>query len=126
MKTFRRLDQHAEAFLFSHFLGQILSRIRGGTSGDFFRCTGHDKITALISSFRSQIDDIVGTLDDVHVVFDNHDGMSAADQCIESLEQFLDVVEMKSGSRLIEHENGWLCLFDAQEISQLDTLVFTS
>ena len=69
---------------------------------------------------------MVGTLDDIEVVLDDDNGVPPADKGIEGFQEFLDVVEMKPGSRFVEHENSRLAFFDAEEISQLYTLVFAS
>ncbi len=31
-----------------------------------------NEVTALVTSFRTEVDDIVGTLDDIKVMFDNY------------------------------------------------------
>ena len=60
---------------------------------------------------------MVGTLDDIHVMLDDDNGVSAADQGIEGFQQLLDVVEMQTGSRLVEYEDGRGRFLDAEEIS---------
>jgi hypothetical protein len=69
---------------------------------------------------------MVGTLDDLHVVFDDQDGVSPADQGIKGVQEFLDVVEVEAGGRFVEDEEGGFCFLLSDEISQFDTLVLTT
>jgi len=69
---------------------------------------------------------VVGAFDDIHVVFDDDQRMSPTDEGIESFQQFLDVMEMQASRRFVEHEDGRLCLFDAEEVRQFHALVFSS
>ena len=66
---------------------------------------------------------MVGPFDHVHIMLDDHDRMSLGDQGVEGLEQGLDVVEMKSGRRLVEYENRRLLFLVAEEVSQFYPLV---
>ena len=66
---------------------------------------------------------MVGAFDDIHVVFDDDQRMSPTDEGIESFQQFLYVMEMQACGRFIEHEDGRLCLFDAEEVRQFHALV---
>ena len=59
-------------------------------------------------------------------MFNDDDGMSASEQCVEGFHEFLDVVEVQTGGWFVEDKQGWLYFFDAQEVGQFDTLVFTS
>ena len=69
---------------------------------------------------------MVGTLHYVEVVLDDDDGMTTADERAEGFQQLLDVVEVLAGGRFVEYEDGRRCLLDAEEVSQLHTLVFTT
>jgi len=71
-------------------------------SGDLLGSAGHDDPTTGVTAFRTKVNDMIGSLDDVHVVFDHNDGMSGIDQPIQTFKQALDVSEMKSGSGLVE------------------------
>ena len=92
--------------VFEQFLFQELSGVGRCAGSHFFRRSSYDKATSFVSSFRSEVDDIVGTLDDIHVVLDDDNRVSPVDECFESLKQFLDVVEMQSCCRLVEDEDG--------------------
>ena len=69
---------------------------------------------------------MVGAFDDIHVVFDDDQRMSPTDEGIESFQQFLYVMEMQACGRFVEHEDGRLRLFDAEEVRQFHALVFSS
>ena len=69
---------------------------------------------------------MVGAFDDIHVVFDDDQRMSTTDEGVESFQQFLYVMEMQACGRFVEHEDGRLRLFDAEEVRQFHALVFSS
>ena len=56
---------------------------------------------------------MVGTFDDIHIVFDNNNGMSPVYQLIEWFEQRIDIMEVQSGSRLVKYEYGRILAFAA-------------
>ena len=82
----------------------------------FARCSLEYDLSTTITSLGSEINDPVGTLDHVHIVFDDYYRVSALDQSIESGEQFIDVVEMQTRSRLVEDEHHSPCRVFAQHI----------
>ena len=84
-----------------HFVLQKLSSITVSTLCHLFRCACHHHITACLSAFGAEVDDVVGTLDDVHVVFDDDEGVATGNQGIEGIEEFLDVVEMQAWSPVV-------------------------
>lgn len=63
-------------------------------------------MSARFSPFRADVDHVVGAFDDVHVVLDDKDGVSPLQQRIEGFEQGFYVVEMESGGRFVENEEG--------------------
>src|ERR1700687_1746168 len=84
-------------------LAQELPGMRCGGSGDFLgRTLGHD-LAAAIAPLGSEIDYIVGGLDDVEVVLDHDNRVAAVGEAAQHREQFLDVVEMQAGSRLVKN-----------------------
>ncbi len=70
--------------------------------GDLLRCTGTDNLASLCPSFRSKVDDKVCGLDDIQVMFNDHDRIAGLYQAIENIEQLLDVVEMKTSGGFIQ------------------------
>jgi ABC-type multidrug transport system fused ATPase/permease subunit len=69
------------------------------TPGTFFAF-----LTALIAAFGPQIDYVIRTLDDFHVVLYDNDRIPHVNQGVETIHQFGDVIEMESGGGLIEDE----------------------
>ena len=84
--------------------------------GNFFWRSGADKGTATIAAVRTEVDDIIGTFDDVHVVFNDDNGMSTLYERIERLQQSVYVVEVQAGGRLVEDKHGGLLPFLSDEV----------
>src|SRR6185369_433553 len=76
--------------------------MRCSVADDLFRRAGGDDLAAAVPTFRTQIDDPVGGLDDVEVVLDHDDRVAVVAQAMQHLEQLLDVVEVQSRRRLVE------------------------
>lgn len=70
--------------------------------------SGPKKISALVSAFGSELDDVVGGGDDVGVVLYYDDGVAAVEEGTEGGEEFLDVVEVEAGGGLVEDEEDGL------------------
>ncbi|MBP5300072.1 MAG: hypothetical protein J6Y80_01580 [Victivallales bacterium] len=56
----------------------------------------------MVAALGSQVDEIVGGLDDIEVVFDDEDGVSLVAQFGEDLEELLDVGEVEAGGRFVQ------------------------
>ena len=69
---------------------------------------GHDDLPAGVAAFRAQIDDVIGGLDDVHVVLDEDHRVPGIDELIQRHEQALDVGQVQAGRRLVEDVDGVL------------------
>ena len=91
MRKFFQIRQFYDIFYENslHFVLQELSCVAVGTLRHLFGGACHHHIATSLSSFGTQVDDVVGTFDDVHVVLDDEDGVSAADEGVEGIEQFL-------------------------------------
>ena len=105
---------------------QDLSCIAEGTLGYLFGSAGDDEIAAFCTTFRTKVDDVVGTLDDVEVVLDDEDSMTAGDEGIEGGEEFLDVVEVETCGWFVEDEEGRFCFLLTEIGGELDALVLTA
>ena len=73
---------------------QELPRIRLFACRYLLRSATYYELSATVTTFRTYIDDIVCTLDDFHIVFDDEYSMPARDERIERLHQSLDIVEV--------------------------------
>ena len=94
--------------------------------GDLFGCACGKEVAACVTAFRTEVDDVVGTLDDLQVVLDDDDGVAATDKGIKGCKQLLDVVEMQASRRFVEDENGGLVLLHSQIVCKLDALVLAT
>ena len=54
------------------------------------------------SSLGTEVDDVVGTLDDIHIVFHHQYRMSESEQAVEGGKKVTDVMEVKSGGGFVE------------------------
>ena len=60
--------------------------------GNFLRSAAPHNISALITAFRSQINNIISRLNDIHVVFDNEHRIALVHKLVEHPEQFLNII----------------------------------
>ena len=67
----------------------------------FWRSLGNN-LSAAIAGFRAEINQPVGTLDDVEVVFNDNDGMARIHEALENLQQHAHVVEVQAGGGFVE------------------------
>ena len=74
---------------------------------DLLRRSLRHELASLIPCARAEIDDPVGGLDHVQVVFHHQNGMSRVDQALEHLQQHPHVFEMQARRGLIEQEQRW-------------------
>ena len=77
--------------LYPQLLTQELSGKACLAGSYFFRSSGYNEIAALVAAFRTEVDDIVGTLDDIQIVLNHYQRMAPFYQGIEGMEQALDV-----------------------------------
>ena len=105
---------------------QKLPRIACSASGYFFRCTYRYDISAFVSAFRSEVDYIIGTFDNIHIMFDDDNAVSPSDECVEGIQQLADVVEVQSGGWFVKNKQGRVGFLLTQVECQLHTLVFAT
>ena len=67
------------------------ARVRTAVHDDLLRSPGCDQIPSLISSIRPEVNNIVGGLDDIKVVFDHDNGIALIDQEVQNMEEFLNI-----------------------------------
>ena len=106
----------AEATLGMQLLLEELPRVAGSVCSHLLGCTRGNDSSAPFAPFRTQVDDVVGTLDDIEVVLDDDNAMTALQQGLKGLQQLLDVVEMESGGGLVKDEEGGVGLLLAQVV----------
>ena len=54
----------------------------------------------------AEVDDVVGALDEVEVVFDDDDGVACIHQLLQYLDEAVDISHVEAGSRLVEDIHG--------------------
>lgn len=81
----------------------IFSGVGYRALGHFLRRSARNHGSAAVSALRSDINNIVRRLDDIQIVFDDNDGISALGQAVQNLHQFVDIRKMKSRRRLVEN-----------------------
>ena len=93
---------------------------------DFLWCAGADDVTTFLATFRTNVDDVVGTLDDIHVVLNDENRVTTLNEGVEGMQQTLNVVEMKSCGWLVEDEKCFILFLQRDVIGKLDTLILTA
>jgi hypothetical protein len=71
---------------------------------DLFGRANADNFAAVISCFRSKIDNPIGGLNYFQIVLDHNERVAGRDQPLKNLEQHRDIVEVQTGGRLVENE----------------------
>ena len=106
--------------------GQNLTRVALLHCGNLFGASlGHHR-SAAVSAFGTHIDDPVGTLDHVQIVFDHNDRVPLIHQTVEDIEQLAHIVEVQASCRLIEHVQRGAGRPSAQLGGQFDPLGLTA
>ena len=67
-----------------------------------FRCTGCDDLSACISSFRPEIDDMVCRLDHIQIMLYHNDGILLFYEVIKDGYEFTYVMKVQTCRRLVE------------------------
>ena len=88
--------------------------------------TRGDDLAAVFTALWTDIDDVVGTFDDLDIMLDDDKRMTALEQPVEGLEQYVDVVEMQPCRRFVEDKQRRLRLFLRQEPRELDALILAA
>lgn len=78
----------------------------GVAGSNFFWRSRADNRAAPGATFRPQVDDPVGGLDDIQIMFNDHYGIALVAQAVKYLQQEFDVVKMQAGRRFIEYVQG--------------------
>ena len=87
-----------------------------------FRGAFHNNFSTARTAFRSEIDDVVGGLDDVRVVLDHQHRIAQFDESVQDVEQTLDVGEVEAGGGLVEQIEGSARTAPGEFLRKLDAL----
>jgi len=108
-------------------LSQESARVRCFALGNLFRCATGDELASFVTTFRTEVDDIVGRLDNVEIVFDDDNRVTVVHQSIQAFQQSIDVRKMQSRCWLVENiQIVFATLKFSQLCCQLDALGFAS
>ena len=83
-------------------LFEVLSCIRILIFSYLLRCSATHNRSAAGTALRPKINDVVGSLYNVHIVFDNDNGIARVNETLKHLYEFMNIGGMKSGCGLIE------------------------
>ena len=72
------------------------------TLGYLFGGACGKNLSAVTPTLRTDVDDVVGKLDDIEVVLDDDDGIAAIDEFLQHIHQDADVLEMQTRGGLVE------------------------
>ena len=110
------------AMLFRKHRRKVLTRFRLLAFCNLFRCTSRNNFTAVDTRIRAQIDNPVGALDHIQVVFDNHDAIAEATQAIQAVHKLADIFKVQARRRFVKQVKRLTCTRAAQFRGNLDTL----
>src|SRR4051812_24429938 len=105
---------------------QVSSGVRRLHACDLLRRAHRDDRSAILAAFGPQIDDEVGRLDHVQIVLDHEERVPGLEQLPESRQELRDVVEMKTGRRLVENVQQPLSAVRREVRRDLDPLRLTA
>src|SRR5581483_2629890 len=81
---------------------------------------------AILAAFGAEVDDPIRVADHIQVVLDDDDRVAQVCKAVQHVEQFLDVVKVQAGSRLVQQVKSLAGLPFAQLARQLDALGLTA
>ena len=68
---------------------------------ELLRGSFKNDLTTIESGFWSDLDNVVGILNNIGLMLDNKEGIADIDEAVKDGEKFLNVAEMKSGCGLV-------------------------
>ena len=74
-----------------------------------------DNLATCLATLGTEVDDVVGNLDDIEVVFDNDNRISLIHQLIQNANQTANILEMQARGRLIKNVERTAC-FSLREL----------
>ena len=97
-----------------------------GLQCDFFRWTRGQDLSAGFPPVGSEVDDVIGALDDIEVVFDDKHCISLVDQPLKQLDQLAHIRQVESRGGFIEKVEGPSGGSLGEFSRELDTLGFSA
>ena len=91
----------------SYSLFEILSQVFCSVAlfvfGDIGRSTFGNHPATLFSTLGTEVDNVVGNLDDIEVVLDDDNRIALVYQLVKYFDKAADILEMEARSRLVEN-----------------------
>ena len=81
---------------------------------DVFRGTLRHNLTPRTPALGSKVNDVVGIVDKVEMMLDDHNHVTRIDQSMQDTNQFFNIREMEAGGGLVQDEAG--LFFSANEL----------
>ena len=78
------------------------------------------------AAFGAEVDDVVGSTDDMEVVLDDEDAVAKVDEPAEGTEENGDVTCVEAGGGFIEDEEGVLLMLHGDVVGELESLVLAA
>ena len=70
------------------------------------RCPSRYDVSTLCTRTRTDIDHPIAGGNEVHVMFDHHDGIASLDQCVQLQQQAVHVGRMQARRRFVQYVQG--------------------
>src|SRR5581483_5169959 len=105
---------------------QILAGKAFTGSRNGFGCALRDDSSAASPALGAQVDDPIGSFNDVQIVFDDQQGVAGGAQFEKNFEQFRHVMKMQAGGRFVEDVEGVAGGFAGEFGGKLDAVRFAA
>ena len=101
---------------------EVLARFGFFAFRNLFRRTCSNHSPAVNTRIRTQVDNPVGALDHIQVVFDNHDAVAEATQAIQAVHKLADIFKVQARRRFVKQVKRLTCTRAAQFRSNFNAL----
>ena len=91
-----------------------------------FGCSDCEHLSTSTATFGAHIDDPVGLSDDIEVMLDDDNSITAVNKFLEHLHENADVLKVETGGGFVEDIDGLARVFFGQFGSQFDALALTT
>ena len=65
-----------------------------------------DEGTAAVVALETEVDDVIGCLDDAEVMFDDDEGIAGFGEAVEDVYELFGIGDVEASGRLVEHVDG--------------------
>src|SRR5262245_41936867 len=108
------------------YLTQAMTRVRLFHLGDHLGGACRYNVPASITTFWSEVDDVVSGFDDLQMVLDNEHRVTALHQPGQDLEQTLNIGKVQAGRGFIQNVQGPTRAAPAELTAEFDALRLTA